>query len=256
VTILDQIVETKKIEVAALRDQRPDLDLPGHRNRSYRFLNAIQSPGLSIIAEIKKASPSRGIIRHDFDPLLIANHFKDSGAAALSILTDGPYFQGSPLYIPQVKHAVDLPILRKEFIIDPIQIRESVELGADAILLIKAILTRAECQHLLNYAHESGLDVLIEVHNRQELSEVLQLTDLDMIGINNRNLKTFETDIQLSTLLKPIISDRHPTLPVVAESGYSSVDQLRTLSSQGFAGALIGEGLAVNPALMSQLSRF
>lgn len=253
-TILDQIVETKKHEVARLKQERPDLECVPSNPRSYRFLEAIRRPQFSVIAEVKKASPSRGVIRHDFDPVALAQQFNQSGAAALSVLTDGPYFQGSPLFVPQIKDRVPLPILRKEFIIDPIQIAETVELGADAILLIKAILTNDQCHTLLDAAHHAGLDVVIEVHDANELADILPLQSIDMIGINNRNLNTFDTDISLSPQLKAVIDRHDGAIPVIAESGYSTIDQLRGLARDGFAAVLIGEGLATNPDLMGELA--
>ncbi len=253
-TILDRIVKTKREEITALKGCRPDLVLPASPiPRSHRFTKAIRADGLTVIAEVKKASPSRGVIRHDFDPVSLAIQFEKSGAGALSVLTDGPYFQGSPAYISAIRPAVSIPILRKEFIIDPIQIIESAELGADAILLIQAILNPSLCRNLIDVAHFLNLDVLLEIHTDEELDIALQIPNVDMIGINNRNLKTFDIDISLAQKLNEKIKRIRPDLPVVAESGYRSIDDLKTLASEEFSAVLIGEGLATNPSLVNQL---
>lgn len=251
-TILDKIVITKQAEIAQLKQDRPDyLSAPLEKKRSFRFLNTITSPGLTVIAEVKKASPSRGIIRHDFDPMALALQFEQNGAGALSVLTDGPYFQGNPLYIPQIRQMVPLPILRKEFIIDPIQVIESADLGADAILLIQALLSPSQCQSLIDLAHHVGLDVLLEVHNHEELSIALQLQNIDIIGINNRNLHTFEIDMNIASTLLKVIRTQFPSLPVVAESGYKTADDLKKLATEAFSAVLIGEGLATNPTMLT-----
>ncbi len=253
-TILDQIVATKRAEVATLYQNKNHwAEFSQTRPRTRRFQNAIAS-SFGVIAEIKKASPSKGIIRPDFNPVQIARSFEKNGATALSVLTDVNYFQGSPRYIQEIRPAVNIPILRKEFIIDPIQIWESVFLGADAILLIKAILDQDTCQQLINTAHNVGLDILLEVHSPSELDDALRLRDIDLMGINNRNLATFETDTNLANTLNRIIKETHPTLPVVAESGYQTINELAALKASGFAGVLIGEGLARNPNLEKSIA--
>ena len=253
-TILDRIVTTKRQEIAELKRCRPELVLPEHPiPRRRRFLNSIKAVGLTVIAEVKKASPSRGVIRTDFDPVALAIQFEKSGAGALSVLTDGPYFRGSPAYISDIRPFVAIPILRKEFIIDPIQIIESAELGADAILLIQAILNPMLCHQLIEAAHFLDLDVLLEIHTDEELDVALQISGVDMIGINNRNLKTFEIDITHAQNLNQKIRGIRPDLPVVAESGYQSIEDLKTLASEEFSAVLIGEGLATNPSLVNQL---
>lgn len=251
-TILDKIAITKRDEIQQLKISRPDLlnELPPIP-RKRRFLNTLSAPGLSLIAEVKKASPSRGIIRAEFDPISLAKEFESAGAHALSVLTDCSYFQGSPLFIPQIRTKVSLPILRKEFIIDRIQIAESAELGADAILLIQALLTPEKTQELIDIAHYFGLDTLLEVHNHDELTTALSLKNIDFIGINNRNLKTFEIDTHIALGLLETIKKTHPRVPVVAESGYSTGEDLIRLKNEGFSAVLIGEGLATNPEILS-----
>ena len=210
------------------------------------FLKALQTPGLSLIAEVKKASPSKGIIRHEFNPIELAKTFTTMGAHALSVLTEENYFLGNPKYIQEIKTVTTLPILRKDFLTDPIQIYESKILGADAVLLIKNILSNEDCQTLIDLTHSLGMDALIEVHTQQELEEVLSLKNTPLIGINNRNLETFEVDISLSLELAHHIP---PQITKVAESGYTTKEQLDELTRHTINAVLIGEGLAVSPQL-------
>lgn len=248
-TILDQIINTKRDEIKALyQNESAWQRFSTKRPRHNRFKDAFKDT-FGVIAEVKKASPSKGVIRADFDPVAIAKAFEQNGARALSVLTDRDYFKGSPTDLSEIRQSVNLPLLRKEFIIDPIQIWESVALGADAILLIQAILPVDLCQTLIDTAHAVGLDVLLEIHTPDELDQALQLNDLDLIGINNRNLATFDTDITLANRLCPRIKQSHPQLPVIAESGYHRIEELYALKEKNFAGVLIGEGLATNPNL-------
>jgi len=240
---LDRIVTRKRDEIHLLYQEKGISffqDLLAKPQAEPRFRTALSRPGLSLIAEIKKASPSKGIIRPDFHPVNLAKEFEKIGAKALSILTETHYFQGSPSYIADVKAISSLPILRKDFILDPIQVYETKSLGADAILLIKALLSDDKCQALLDLANELKLDALVEVHTKEELEEVLKLSGKKIIGINNRNLKTFEVDIETASRLKKMCG---PAEIVVAESGYSSRKQLEKLEGEGFSAVLIGEGL-------------
>lgn len=193
----------------------------------------------SIIAEVKKASPSKGIIRKDFDPVAIAQTYEISGAACLSVLTDEPYFKGKDGYLSQIHEAVKLPILRKDFMIDPYQIYESRALGADCILLIMAALGDDQAKELYDLSIDLGMDVLVEVHNKEELVRALELKPR-MIGVNNRNLKTLEVDIQTShDLAKDVLGD----VILVAESGIATHETIRQLQDSGFEAFLIGESL-------------
>lgn len=194
---------------------------------------------ISIIAEIKKASPSRGIIRKDFDPLAIAQVYEQHGAAAISILTDQKFFQGDLRYLQQVRDITSIPLLRKDFIIDAYQIYEARVAGADAVLLIAAALSQAELTDFFCLASTLGLHVLLEVHNREELERAL-LTDAPIIGINNRNLKTFKVDLSVTTqLAHQIPHDR----VIVSESGIHDVRQLRFLKGLRVNAVLVGEAL-------------
>jgi indole-3-glycerol phosphate synthase len=237
--ILDVIVARKKEEVAALKQRgiiAPDGVIPSCRG----FMAAlVEAPGVAIIAEAKKASPSKGVISPDFDPEQIARHYEQGGAHAMSVLTDVDFFQGSISYIPLVRNAVNLPVLRKEFIIDPIQVEEAAVYGADAILLIAAILEITQMQELRIQAEEAGLDVLVEVHNEEELEKTLK-AESRLIGINNRNLNDFSVDLQTTFRLQKEIPAE---IPVVSESGISSRDDMIALKEAGITAALIGESL-------------
>ena len=204
------------------------------------FINALKNhPAPAIIAEIKKASPSRGLIREDFDPAEIARIYESNGAACLSVLTDEPYFQGRDEYLQQAGAASKLPLLRKDFMIDPYQIHESRALGADCILLIMAALSDHQASELYEIARTFGMDVLVEVHDEPELRRALDM-NAAMIGINNRNLKTLAVDINTSHQLGMLIPAG--TLKV-AESGISDPETIRLLRSEGFNAFLVGESL-------------
>lgn len=237
--ILDTIVARKKEEVAALR--RDGLRGPGHEVEPPRgFCRALTDfPGVAVIAEAKKASPSKGVIRPDFDPVKIAKSYQAGGAQAMSVLTDVDFFQGAITYIPLVRAAVDLPVLRKDFIIDPLQIREASLYGADAILLIAAILDTARLRAFREEAEGMGMDVLVEVHDESELESALAAGSR-LVGINNRNLNDFSMDLNTTFRLQKLIP---PGIPVVSESGISSREDMQRLREAGITAALIGESL-------------
>jgi indole-3-glycerol phosphate synthase len=246
---LEKIITKKRIEVENLyqnigidsyKKKHPLKEAAPKKNLFYK---AISKPGLSLIAEVKKASPSKGIIRKDFDPIKLACAFEENGAAAISVLTEKDFFLGSPEYLTEIKKNVELPLLRKDFIIDPIQVYEAKDIGADAILLIKAILDQKQCQALINLANALELDVLLEIHNEDELAEIIELTGLFMVGINNRNLKSFEVDTNVASIIYKKARNHFPEKTCfVAESGYKFPDDMARLSDEGFDGVLIGEG--------------
>lgn len=256
---LDRIIATKHEEVERLKERTSLQDLqsiiatlPPTRG----FEKALRKPKrttMGLIAEVKKASPSKGLIRADFNPLHIALAYELAGADCLSVLTDEQYFQGSNNYLQQVKEAVKLPLLRKDFTIDEIQIYEARAIGADAILLIAAILTTEQIHQYIRKARELQLDILVEVHNQLELERVLEL-DATLIGINNRNLKTFVTDLSTT---EQLISMIPAGVIRVSESGITLPEEINYLSSVGADAVLVGEhfmrqadvGVAVNELL-------
>ncbi len=241
--ILDTIVQRKKEEVAVLK--KGGLHLPAEfREKEIDpprgFIQALVDwPGVAIIAEAKKASPSKGVICPDYDPVTIASNYQAQGARAISVLTDVVFFQGSLLYLLQVRDAVGLPVLRKDFILDEIQIHEAGLYGADCILLIAAILDLDQLRDFSQAAKELGMDVLIEVHDEKELEQTLEAGS-DLIGINNRNLNDFSMDINTTFRLKKLIPEE---IPVVSESGLKTKEDMRRLREADICAALIGETL-------------
>jgi len=241
--ILNKIVARKKEEVARLRQDGISLPaefvgktLPPRRP----FIQAlVDAPGVAIIAEVKKASPSKGLIRADFNPEEIARDYQRLGAQAISVLTDADFFQGSPAYLMRVRQAVDLPVLRKDFIIDAMQIDEAKAFGADAILLIAAILDDAQLRDFRQQAEELGMDALLETHDEDEVKRAVAAGG-QLIGINNRNLRDFSVDIETTFRLKRLIP---PGIAVVSESGLQTPDDMRRLAEAGVDAALIGESL-------------
>jgi indole-3-glycerol phosphate synthase len=243
VMILDTIVEKKKIEVAYLRKNGVQLPLEFRDKeigspRGFRK-SLIDYPHVSVIAEVKKASPSKGVICSDFRPVDIAANYQQNGAQAISVLTDVDFFQGSLLYLMQVRDAVSLPILRKDFIIDELQIDEAGKHGADAILLIAGILDVAQLRDFRACAEQYGMDALVEVHDEWETEKALE-AESELIGINNRNLKDFTMDLETTFRLKKIIPEE---IPVVSESGLRTIDDFKRLRDEGVAAALVGETL-------------
>ena len=242
--ILNKILVTKKTEVAASKlavslDQlQAQADAHGEpRDFVGSIHKKIMANKAAVIAEIKKASPSKGVIREDFKPAEIAKSYEKAGAACLSVLTDEQYFQGSAAYLKQARAACKLPVLRKDFIIDEYQVFEARAMGADCILLIVAALELAQMQKLEALANELGMAVLVEVHDADELALALQL-DTPLIGINNRNLRTFEVSLQTTLdLLKIMPEDRF----VVTESGIFTPDDVKLMMDNQVQGFLVGE---------------
>lgn len=241
--ILDKIVARKKEEVDQLR--KNGTTLPAEYDKTSidpprGFSRALtRYGGVAIIAEVKKASPSKGIISANFDPQAIALNYQKNGAQAVSVLTDVDFFQGSLKYLLQVRSTINLPVLRKDFIIDPLQIEEASAHGADAILLIAAILSQSQISDYQQMAKELGMDSLVEIHDEDDLDKALG-AEAELIGINNRNLNDFSVDINTTFRLKKIIPD---TVPVVSESGLASAADLALLKEHDICAALIGESL-------------
>jgi indole-3-glycerol phosphate synthase len=251
-TILEQILSDKVQEVAERQRQRPLAELrrlmrelPAARN----FVDAVHGGPRAldfpprIIAEVKKASPSKGVIRPDFDAVGLAQTYALHGASALSVLTDEQYFQGRLHFLEAISRAVTLPLLRKDFTIDPYQVYEARAAGADAILLIVAALQRSQLEELLTLTQELGMAALLEVHTVEELERILPLHPR-LVGVNNRDLRTFHTDIETTLRLLPLMPS---DAVVVSESGIHTSDDIVRLREQGVHAFLIGESLMRHP---------
>lgn len=256
-TMLEKIVDAKRVRVeAAMRSSdRVELREAALRGRSarglHRFRDALSDPSrINIIAEFKKASPSKGVINSEVDPADVARQYEVGGAAAISVLTEEDHFRGSLDDLRAVRAAVDLPILRKDFVFDEFQIYEAVAAGADAILLIAAMLENEPIEQLRALAeNELGLDVLIEVHTLDELERVKSI-GAKLIGVNNRDLKSFAVSLDVS---RELIKYASPETIMVAESGLRTSDDLLGLRDIGFSGFLIGETLMRSGTIVSTL---
>lgn len=242
-SILQKILRTKREEVAAGRAQRDEQalasqieGLPACRGFA-AALEAMMASGPAVIAEVKKASPSAGVIREHFDPAAIARSYEAAGAACLSVLTDAAYFLGATAHLEAARAACSLPVLRKDFIVDPWQVLESRAMGADCILLIVAALEPQRLQELAEQAGEIGLDVLVEVHDDSELETALT-TDARLLGVNNRDLHRFETDLAVSERLRPKIPESRC---MITESGIHSRLDVQRMLDAGIGAFLVGE---------------
>ncbi|MES0371102.1 MAG: indole-3-glycerol phosphate synthase TrpC [Mariprofundaceae bacterium] len=245
VSILSEIAAYKKEWVAACKKRVSEQDLL-EQSKSYSpldFSGALSKRIINhenaVIAEVKKASPSKGIIREDFDPVWIAKSYETGGAVCLSVLTDVKYFQGSDDYVRAIRQAVDIPILRKDFIVDPYQLVEARAMGADCILIILAMIDDALAMELTTIAKELGLSILPEVHNAEELDRAL-LLDTEILGINNRDLHTFKTTLQTTTSLLNRVPEGKQ---VITESGVFTHDDIQLMNEHQVYGFLIGESL-------------
>ncbi len=252
--ILDKIIETKKEEVARLKNETSQAKLQeaiAGLDPCYNFQQTLSSGSCNIIAEVKCASPSRGRFIADFNHIRIAGVYEKNGAAAISILTDEKYFLGHKDYLIQIRQKINLPLLRKDFIIDPLQIYETRAIGADAILLIVQVLGK-KLADFISLSKELGLSALVEVHTSDELDLALA-AGADIIGINNRNLDTFVTDIETSRRLKEHIPAGKI---VVAESGIRERKDIELLMRAGIHAFLIGEALITAPDIGKKLRHF
>ena len=245
-TILDKISAYKRQEIAAAKADMPLADMedaarsaPGVRPFGETVAACAEEGRYALIAEVKKASPSRGLIREDFDPASLALAYASGGAACLSVLTDGPSFQGDPQHLLDARQVCALPVLRKDFMLDPYQIPQSRAMGADCILIIMAAVDDFLAMELAGAANDWGMEVLAEVHNEEELDRALSLPT-SLIGINNRNLKTFETSIDVTERLMPLVPRGRLA---VSESGIFTHADIVRLAAAGAHAFLVGESL-------------
>jgi indole-3-glycerol phosphate synthase len=248
VTVLDEILAHKRDELAAARARTPDAVLAERVRDCTLPLRSLRAalaggPGVRVIAEIKRRSPSRGEIRADFDPVACAEAYAAAGAAALSVLTDERYFGGRLDFLAAVRAATSLPILRKDFLLDAYQIDEARVAGADAVLLIVAALDRERLERLLGHARNRGLEALVEVHDAAEL-ELALAAGAELVGINNRDLHSFETDLRVTERLAPRVPE---SALVVAESGIATPEDVLRLEKAGARAFLVGESLMREP---------
>lgn len=245
--LLDDIMRWKRLELPRRQAEMPAAtlrSLVAFTPPALDFAAALSRPGVSLIAEVKRASPSKGLLCRDFDAVHLALTYAQGGAAAISCLTDERFFQGQLEFLTAIKEAFRLrtitaPVLRKDFIFDPYQVLEARVAGADAILLIMAVLSDSEYRRLLDYAHELGMQALIEVHDEAEVERALKLSPR-LLGVNNRNLRDFTIDLDTTARLRPLIP---PGVLLVSESGIGGAEDVRRLAELGVAAILVGESL-------------
>jgi indole-3-glycerol phosphate synthase len=249
-TILEQIIVEKQIEIKKMKEI--ELKAFSTNLNELSFINHLEKENsLAVIAEFKRASPSKGTINTSVDPTLQAKKYEKGGAAAISVLTDTLFFKGSFQDLQAVRQAVNLPILCKDFIIDKIQIDFAKHFGANIILLIAAALTRDELADLYHYAHLQELEVLVEVHDEEDIEKALTIKPR-LIGINNRNLKTFEVNLEVTERLTPLIKSED--VFIISESGIFSRNDAERVSASGVNGVLVGESLMKSENLSSSLA--
>ncbi|MEO0985030.1 MAG: indole-3-glycerol phosphate synthase TrpC [Cyanobacteria bacterium J06639_14] len=260
--ILEKIVWHKEKEVTRMRQRLPLADLQREVLSALPardFLAALQQSDRSpaLIAEVKKASPSRGVIREDFEPVEIAQAYQQGGAACLSVLTDETFFQGSFDYLEQIRAKVDVPLLCKEFIIYPYQMYLARVKGADAVLLIAAILSDEDLKYFTQIAQALGMRTLVEVHTLEELDRVLAIKTIRLIGINNRNLETFETKLATTEQLMQARQDQlqERNILVVSESGIHTTEDVGQITQAGVQGMLVGESLMRQSNLVDAIAQ-
>ncbi len=257
-TILDTILAHKLNEIEQLKamfDAKTVMRKSSEMAYQPRdFIRALRKETVALVAEVKKASPSKGILREDFDPLQIGTTYANNGASAISVLTDKKFFQGELSYLGQVRNAVDVPVLRKDFIIDSFQIHymRATQISADAVLLIVACLSDSQLQHLYDEITDFGMTPLVEIHNEEELDRALAI-DAKLIGINNRNLNTFEVDLQTTARLAEHIPN---DVTVVAESGIRNVEDVSKMGQLGAHAVLVGESLVRSDDMAQSVHEF
>jgi indole-3-glycerol phosphate synthase len=252
-TVLEKIMYAKMHEIIGAKNKLPAVSIESVLDRApdlHSFKKALTGRSPAIIAEIKKASPSAGVIRKDFDPVKIVREYQDSGAAAISVVTEVQHFLGGLEILALLRWSTRLPILRKDFIVDSYQILEARHAGADAVLLIAALLDVSSLRGLRMEAERYGMDVLVEIHNETELQRSLD-AGATILGVNNRNLRTFEISLDVSLKIAPIIPR---DVVAVTESGIRTSDDIRRLADVGYRGFLVGEQLMRSPSPGAALS--
>jgi indole-3-glycerol phosphate synthase len=238
-TFLSRILESKREEVKGLARRRSEFS-GGRSDPRREFVQALnKKPALALVAEVKKASPSKGIIQPDFHPVGTARRYEDAGAEAISVLTDEKFFQGSATCLQDIRKSISLPVLRKDFIIDPLQVEQTAALNADAMLLIAAALSDSQMRELYEACREMDIEPLIEVHSYRELDRALRLSP-PLLGINNRDLETFDVSLETTLAILPHIPG---DTVVVSESGISTPDDTERLMKAGAHAVLVGEAL-------------
>lgn len=255
--ILDRIFETKREEVARAKANvgLSELAEMASRQPLLPFRQSLQhSPHpVALIAEVKKASPSKGLIRPDFNPLEIARTYKAAGADCLSVLTDVDYFQGSPDYLRQIKAEIQIPCLRKDFIFDSYQVAEARAWGADAVLLIAASLEPSQISDLKSQIEDLGMDAFLEVHDEQQVELAIDLS-FGFVGVNNRNLKDFKTDLNISERLIPLLKQGLPKAVLVSESALETKSEIDRVQTAGARAVLIGTTFCASPDIAAKVS--
>jgi indole-3-glycerol phosphate synthase len=249
---LQEILRNKQAEIEQLRPHIAELEKRASEHKDFRgFKSALKRRDgqLAVIAEVKKASPSAGIIAEQFDPIGVARSYEDGGTDAISVLTDRTFFHGDPQHLIDVRNTVSVPVLRKDFILDEIQIIESAAIGANAILLIVAALDNKQLLNLSAAARHWHLDALVEVHTVEELDRALTV-GANIIGINNRNLTTFDVDLSVTEQLSELVSDE---IVLVSESGYRNVDDIACAHRCGADAVLVGEALMRGQLSIAQI---
>jgi indole-3-glycerol phosphate synthase len=253
--MLNRIIAQKRDEVKQRKQGVPLATLKeriAQRRAPLDFAAALHGDQIRLIAEVKRASPSRGILCPDFEPVTLATRYAQGGAAAISVLTEENYFGGSLDHLVAIRQAVNLPLLRKDFILDPYQVYETVACGADALLLIVAILSQEQLSALLSLSHTLGLGCLVEVHNEAEINRAIA-SGAGVIGINNRDLRTFGVDINATRRLRPLLPRGQI---VVSESGIRSLEDVKKLKQWGINAVLIGEALVTASDIPAKMKEF
>jgi indole-3-glycerol phosphate synthase len=250
-SVLEKIVSDKKRE---LENKKRSRSLPALKEcivqlKPLDFAAALRGDKIKLIAEVKKASPSQGVMVKDFDPLSLALSYERGGAAAISVLTEVAHFLGSPKHLEEIRGKVNVPLLRKDFIFDEYQVYESAALGADAILLIAAILSLKQLDRLLAIGHQLGLYCLLEVHDKNDMEKALK-SGAEIIGINNRDLNTFKVDIETTRRLRPLVPGGKI---VVSESGIGCREDVKKLKAWGVDAVLVGEALVTAPDIPAMI---